>query len=117
MRSIAQQPIESKIRSILRALKRCHGTIATTILDIGMAAHPTEAKRLLELSALAKAQLLNDSEGAMKGALTALRLQPNSTLAKLVYCVQKCNQADRLSAVSAMHDMSETMQLDNMFCG
>jgi len=111
-RSIAQQPLESKISSILYALERGHGTIATTIADIGMATHPTEAKHFLELSAVAKAQLLNDSEGAIKDASNALRLQPNSTLAKLVYAVQKFNQGDRLSAVSAMHDMSETVQLD-----
>ncbi len=77
-----------------------------------MATHPTEAKHFLELSAVAKAQLLNDSEGAIKDASSALSLQPNSTLAKLVYAVEKFNQGDRLSAVSAMHDISETMQLD-----
>jgi len=72
--SIAQQPLESKISSILYALERGHGTIATTIADIGMATHPTEAKHFLELSAVAKAQLLNDSEGAIKDASNALRL-------------------------------------------
>ena len=80
-----------------------------------MATHPTEAKHFLELSAVAKAQLLNDSKGAIKDASSALRLQPNSTLAKLVYAMEKFNQGDRLSAVSAMHDMSETLQLDEGF--
>ena len=56
-------------------LERGHGTIATAIADIGMAAHPTEAEHFLALSALAKAQLLNDSEGAIKDALSALNLQ------------------------------------------
>lgn len=114
-RSTALQSFESKIRSILDALERGHGTIATTIADIGMATHPTEAEHFLALSALAKAKLLNDSEGAIKDALSALSLQPNGTLAKLVYAVEKFNQGDRLSAVSAMHDITETMQLDKCF--
>ena len=80
-----------------------------------MATHPTEAKHFLALSAVAKAQLLNDSDGAIKDASRALRLQPNSTLAKLVCATEKFNQGDRLSAVSAMHDVSETMQLDECF--
>ena len=80
-----------------------------------MATHPTEAEHFLALSALAKAKLLNDSEGAIKDALSALSLQPNGTLAKLVYAVENFNQGDRLSAVSAMHDISETMQLDKCF--
>lgn len=53
-----------------------------------MATHPTEAEHFLALSALAKAKLLNDSEAAIKDALSALSLQPNGTLAKLVYAVE-----------------------------
>lgn len=110
--SVGQQPLESKITVIQDALDAGHGTIAITVADIAIASHPNDA-RLLTLRARIKGKLFNDQEGAMADLASAMQLKPHCTWSKLSYAQNKFTQGQKLGALTAMYDISETIHQDN----